>query len=126
MNTDVIKKVNGIIIDIRILEIYRRIVGVEANNCGNAMIFGNAPEIGMRETIQPIMFQREKKTGDVVFENCIAASRSFTNTMTEYDTVFVKIRVTADEKIRVGHIGIEFTFNARNDVLLVTLEVMGR
>ena len=46
--------------------------------------------------------------------------------MTEYDTVFVKIRVTADEKIRVSHIGIEFTFNARNDVLLVTLEVMGR
>ena len=53
MDTDVIKKVNGIIIDIRILEIYRRIVGVEANNCGNAIIFGNAPEIGMRETIQP-------------------------------------------------------------------------
>ena len=70
MDTDVIEEVNGIIIDIRILEIYRRIVGVEANNCGNAMIFGNAPEIGMRETIQPIMFQREKKTGDVIFENC--------------------------------------------------------
>ena len=61
MDTDVIEEVNGIIIDIRILEIYRRIVGVEANNCGNAMIFGNAPEIGMRETIQPIMFQREKE-----------------------------------------------------------------
>ena len=61
MDTNVIEEVNSIIIDIRILEIYRRIVGVEANNCGNAMIFGNAPEIGMRETIQPIMFQREKK-----------------------------------------------------------------
>ena len=125
MNTDVIKKVNGIIIDIRILEIYRRIVGVEANNCGNAMIFGNAPEIRVRETIQPIMFPCEKKTGDVIFENCIAASCSITNTMTEYDTVVIKIRVTADEKIGVSHIGIEFTFNARNDVLLVTLEVMG-
>ena len=126
MDTNVIEEVNSIIVDIRILEIYRRIVGVEANNCGNAMIFGNAPEIRVRETIQPIMFPCEKKTGDVIFENCIAASCSLTNAMTEYDTVFVKIRVTADEKIRVGHICIEFTFNARNDVLLVTLEVMGR
>ena len=126
MDTNVIEEVNSIIVDIRILEIYRRIVGVEANNCGNAIIFGNAPEIRVRETIQPIMFPCEKKTGDVIFENCIAASCSLTNAMTEYDTVFIKIRVTADEKIRVGHIGIEFTFNARNDVLLVTLEVMGR
>ena len=44
MDTNVIEEVNSIIVDIRILEIYRRIVGVEANNCGNAMVFGNAPD----------------------------------------------------------------------------------
>lgn len=71
MDTNVIEEVNSIIVDIRILEIYRRIVGVEANNCGNAMVFWQCARNQGAGNNPPDYVPVRKENRSVVFENSL-------------------------------------------------------
>ena len=76
----------------------------------------------MREAVDATVLPRKWETGDIIFQYCAAAYRRFTDPAAEGGAMLIKVRIAAQEEIRVGDIGIKTGFDTGDDILLVPLQ----